>query len=77
MYISDASAELFHIGETRGIWLQLTWYREYFKMASLRDAVTMYQTLTQEWNKRPPNLDRCGEHLGKLKVRIMLRSWFK
>ncbi|KAI0220201.1 26S proteasome non-ATPase regulatory subunit 8 [Lamellibrachia satsuma] len=39
-------------------------------MASLRDAVTMYQTLTQEWNKRPPNLDRCGEHLGKLKIAL-------
>merc|ERR1712227_175420 len=38
------------------------------KMASLKEVVSLYQVLTQEWNKKPPNLDKCGELLVKLKV---------
>lgn len=30
----------------------------------------MYQTLTQEWSKKPPNLSKCGELLRKLKVAL-------
>jgi 26S proteasome regulatory subunit N12 len=37
-------------------------------MATLRDVVSMYQVLTQEWNRKPPNLDKCGELLSKLKI---------
>lgn len=28
----------------------------------------MYQSLKREWDKKPPNLERCGEILTKLKV---------
>ena len=38
------------------------------KMASLKDIVIMYQSLKREWDKKPQNLDRCGELLTKLKV---------
>ena len=37
-------------------------------MANLKHVVSTYQNLTQEWNKKPPNLDKCGELLAKLKV---------
>ena len=39
-------------------------------MSSLKDIVVMYQTLKREWDKKPQNLDRCGELLAKLKVDI-------
>jgi hypothetical protein len=42
--------------------------RQKFNMDSLKEVVTTYQVLTQEWNKKPQNLDKCGELLGKLKV---------
>ena len=38
-----------------------------FKM-SLKEIVVMYQSLKREWDKKPQNLDRCGELLTKLKV---------
>ena len=36
--------------------------------ASLKEIVVMYQSLKRDWDKKPPNLDRCGEILTKLKV---------
>jgi len=41
-------------------------------MSSLKDIVVMYQTLKREWDKKPQNLDRCGELLAKLKVDISI-----
>ena len=35
---------------------------------SLREVISMYQNLAEEWNKKPANLDKCGEFLKKLKV---------
>merc|ERR1711971_440409 len=40
------------------------------QMASLKEIVVMYQSLKREWDKKPPNLDRCGELLTKLKVAL-------
>uniref|UniRef100_T1JGC0 26S proteasome non-ATPase regulatory subunit 8 n=1 Tax=Strigamia maritima TaxID=126957 RepID=T1JGC0_STRMM len=37
-------------------------------MNNLKEVVVSYQQLSQEWNKKPPQLDRCGELLDKLKV---------
>ena len=45
-------------------------------MASLKDIVIMYQSLKREWDKKPPNLDRCGELLTKLKVLKFIRKHF-
>lgn len=39
-------------------------------MASLKEIVIMYQSLKREWDKKPTNLDRCGELLTKLKVKV-------
>ncbi|XP_013773839.1 LOW QUALITY PROTEIN: 26S proteasome non-ATPase regulatory subunit 8-like [Limulus polyphemus] len=41
-------------------------------MASLKlkEVVTNYQVLMQEWNKKPQNLDKCGQLLSKLKVAL-------
>ena len=39
-------------------------------MAALSDVVSMYQSLKQEWNRKPQNLDRCSDYLGKLKVAL-------
>ncbi|XP_069118027.1 26S proteasome non-ATPase regulatory subunit 8-like [Argopecten irradians] len=39
-------------------------------MSSLKEIVMMYQSLKREWDKKPPNLDRCGELLAKLKVAL-------
>jgi len=38
-------------------------------MASLKEIVIMYQSLKREWDKKPSNIDRCGELLSKLKVK--------
>ena len=37
-------------------------------MANLKEVVSVYQNLTQEWNRKPSNLDKCGELLTQLKV---------
>lgn len=37
----------------------------------------MYQSLKREWDKKPPNLDRCGDFLTKLKVCLQLEQNFK
>ncbi|XP_052700636.1 26S proteasome non-ATPase regulatory subunit 8-like [Crassostrea angulata] len=39
-------------------------------MASLKEIVIMYQSLKREWDKKPPNLDRCGDFLTKLKIAL-------
>lgn len=39
-------------------------------MAALNDIVTAYKALKVEWNKKPQKLDKCGEILEKLKVKI-------
>lgn len=39
-------------------------------MAALKQVVPIYQALTQEWNKKPANLDKCGELLSNLKVAL-------
>jgi len=44
-------------------------------MTTLRDVVSQYQLLTQEWNRKPANLDKCGELLTKLKVGLTYLSF--
>ncbi|XP_014672971.1 PREDICTED: 26S proteasome non-ATPase regulatory subunit 8-like [Priapulus caudatus] len=39
-------------------------------MAALKEVVTLYQNLTQEWNKKAPNLEKCGQLLAKLKISL-------
>ncbi|PVD26107.1 hypothetical protein C0Q70_13775 [Pomacea canaliculata] len=38
--------------------------------ASLKEIVLMYQSLKREWDKKPPNLERCGDILLKLKLAL-------
>lgn len=35
----------------------------------LQAAAGMYEQLKDEWNRKSPNLSKCGEELGRLKVR--------
>ena len=37
-------------------------------MANVKIVLPLYQKLTEEWNKRSPNLDECGKLLASLKV---------
>jgi len=37
-------------------------------MANVKSVLPLYQKLSDEWNKRSPNLDECGKLLGSLKV---------
>ncbi|XP_054711664.1 26S proteasome non-ATPase regulatory subunit 8-like [Uloborus diversus] len=39
-------------------------------MDPVKDVVQFYQVLQQEWAKKPPNLDKCGQILEKLKVAL-------
>ncbi|KAL5009174.1 hypothetical protein ScPMuIL_014755 [Solemya velum] len=39
-------------------------------MASLKEIVVMYQSLKREWDKKPVNVDRCGDLLAKLKIAL-------
>ncbi len=39
---------------------------------SLKDVVSEYQKLIQEWNKKDPNLEKCGKILADLKVRSQI-----
>ncbi|CAG0884519.1 unnamed protein product [Darwinula stevensoni] len=39
-------------------------------MAPLNEVVSIYQQLTDHWTRKPPNLDKCGELLSKLKVAL-------
>ena len=38
--------------------------------AVLQAAAGMYEQLKGEWNRKSPNLSKCGEELGRLKVGI-------
>lgn len=38
--------------------------------AGIRQVAAMYEQLKTEWNKKSPNLGKCGDVLGKLKVSI-------
>lgn len=40
----------------------------HFIMADTKKIVDTYKTLCQEWNKKPPNLEKCGSILDSLKV---------
>lgn len=35
---------------------------------ALKETAGLYETLKIEWNKKNPNLSKCGEILSKLKV---------
>lgn len=37
--------------------------------------VTLYNQLLQEWNKRPPNLQKCGGLLAQLKISLTLMDF--
>lgn len=39
-------------------------------MAALKDVVSLYQSLKEEWKKTPANLKKCGEILNQLKVSL-------
>ncbi|KAK6182498.1 hypothetical protein SNE40_010176 [Patella caerulea] len=39
-------------------------------MASLKEIVVMYQNLKRDWDRKPQNLDKCGETLTKLKIAL-------
>ncbi|XP_046561962.1 26S proteasome non-ATPase regulatory subunit 8-like isoform X1 [Haliotis rubra] len=39
-------------------------------MSSLKEIVGMYQNLKREFDRKPPNLERCGEFLAKLKIAL-------
>lgn len=38
--------------------------------AILQAAAGMYEQLKDEWNRKSPNLSKCGEELGRLKVGV-------
>uniref|UniRef100_A0A3B4WSE6 Uncharacterized protein n=1 Tax=Seriola lalandi dorsalis TaxID=1841481 RepID=A0A3B4WSE6_SERLL len=38
---------------------------------ALKETAGLYETLKAEWNKKNPNLSRCGELLTKLKVSLL------
>lgn len=37
---------------------------------ALKETAGLYETLKVEWNKKNPNLSKCGEILSKLKVML-------
>lgn len=37
---------------------------------ALKETTGLYETLKAEWNKKNPNLNKCGDILSKLKVRV-------
>lgn len=36
---------------------------------ALKETAGLYETLKAEWNKKNPNLNKCGDLLSKLKVK--------
>lgn len=40
---------------------------------ALKETAGLYETLKAEWNKKNPNLNKCGELLTKLKVESHVR----
>lgn len=39
---------------------------------ALKETAGLYETLKTEWNKKNPNLNKCGDLLSKLKVKLCL-----
>ncbi|XP_039626711.1 26S proteasome non-ATPase regulatory subunit 8 [Polypterus senegalus] len=39
--------------------------------AALKEAVGLYEQLKLEWNKKSPNLNKCGDILSKLKISLL------
>lgn len=39
---------------------------------ALKETAGLYETLKSEWNKKNPNLNKCGEILSKLKVERLI-----
>lgn len=39
--------------------------------AILQAAAGMYEQLKGEWNRKSPNLSKCGEELGRLKLVLL------
>ncbi|PIK52500.1 putative 26S proteasome non-ATPase regulatory subunit 8-like [Apostichopus japonicus] len=44
-------------------------------MAALKNAVSLYQQLKKEWNRKPPNVEKCGNILSKLKIALLELSF--
>lgn len=49
---------------------------EYPKMAALKDVVSVYKNLKEEWAATPCNLKKCGELLNQLKVNYQINFSF-
>ena len=49
-------------------WDLCGYYASKINMANVKSVLPLYQKLTEEWNKRSPNLDECGKLLASLKV---------
>lgn len=41
----------------------------------MKQAVSMYQKLNKEWNRKPPDLDKCESILGNLKIALLSLSF--
>ncbi|MGH0179130.1 UNVERIFIED_CONTAM: hypothetical protein FKN15_000753 [Acipenser sinensis] len=39
--------------------------------ARLKETASMYEQLKSEWNKKSPNLNKCGDILAKLKISLL------
>ncbi|XP_033115934.1 26S proteasome non-ATPase regulatory subunit 8-like [Anneissia japonica] len=44
-------------------------------MATMKEAVSLYDVLSKEWKKKKPNLDKCGDILQKLKIALLKLSF--
>jgi len=40
-------------------------------MANVKSTLPVFQKLSEEWNKKTPNLEECGRLLATLKVRTI------
>ncbi|KAG9478208.1 26S proteasome non-ATPase regulatory subunit 8 [Eleutherodactylus coqui] len=45
------------------------------EVAGLRQVASMYEQLKAEWNKKSPNLSKCGDVLGKLKLALLEQNF--
>lgn len=47
----------------------VAWCRRFCRITmALKETTGLYETLKAEWNKKNPNLNKCGDILSKLKV---------
>ncbi|KXJ24823.1 26S proteasome non-ATPase regulatory subunit 8 [Exaiptasia diaphana] len=44
-------------------------------MSSLKEVVSMYQTLIKDWNKKPVDLEKCGKLLSGMKMALIKFSF--